>query len=660
VLGPVLVFGLLAWIAMNLPASLLVGYLGIASVIGVFWLGADTFDLSVGAGYHRTGRVVLDEMLSFFVWFAGLAPAVMLAAELAVLGGLGWIRKRSAALCAGLWLAIALALYPFMWALRPEAAHLAAVYCAGFAALAVLGWPERILSAAGGFRAALRRENREQHDRRKTTVAAPRRVICVAALIAAMAFVAWLRWPAQSRFAESLHAQGLPATLDEENTWYKAVPDAENLAVRYQDAVEFEHKLEHAWNKQADDNPALQQAIKETGAKDALGNVLVQGMAQVKRAEPIPPAVWTTTRDYAAAVADPVTAKLDEAAKSGLHESRYPVDLRRGPEMCLTYLAKLRVLAREGSVASWVAAMEGRPEDAATAILDLIPLANSLSEEPILISQLVRIAILGISVSAVETAMNRAELPEAVMARLQDGLKHALPPLEEGPFLSRSIVGEEVYGLNAQYDWGDTEAYETEYRGRAAHTRVRGADEILQGITARMGSDLVGMRKTERMLMARMYSQLRENALEAAQTGRLPKVEHFESTLEALSYHAPMAYILMPALGRSYEAEWRIRTQLDMARTALAVERFRLTNGRLPKGLAELAPAFLDLVPNDPWNDGKPLSYRVKENGEFVVYSFGRNKTDQKGEEVKDNWWTNGDVTFTVAPVEARVGTMDN
>jgi hypothetical protein len=122
---------------------------------------------------------------------------------------------------------------------------------------------------------------------------------------------------------------------------------------------------------------------------------------------------------------------------------------------------------------------------------------------------------------------------------------------------------------------------------------------------------------------------------------------------ERLVYHAPVSSRTLPGMARFFEAEWRARTQLDLARTALAVERYRLAKGRLPERLEELVPAFLERVPVDPWNGGNALSYRIKENGEFVVYSFGNNKIDQKGQEIQ-NWWSNGDMTFTVAPPELR------
>ena len=362
-----------------------------------------------------------------------------------------------------------------------------------------------------------------------------------------------------------------------------------------------------------------------------------------------------TTRDYAAAVSDPVSGKLDEAARSGLRGSRYPIDLRQGFGVLLPHLAELRTLGRELSVKAWVAAVERRPEDAATALMDLFPLANSLEGEPLLISQLVRIAIHGIAVDGLQTVMNLIELPDSVLAQLQDGFRQALPPLKDGPFLSRAMAGEESVALSYGRTIADVGSYQTIWTNHGADTKRVPTAMMLRGVLVYIGSDLLGMDRTERMVTQRLNAASREIALEAAKTGGLPYADKlYDTTLQKMSYHAPVAYILMPGLARAYEAEWRIRTQFDLACTAMAVDRYRLAKGHLPERLEELVPAYLERVPTDPWNNTKTLSYRLKENGEFVVYSFGPNKTDQKGEEVKDNWWTNGDITFTVAPPELR------
>ncbi|TSA53855.1 MAG: hypothetical protein D4R45_04950, partial [Planctomycetaceae bacterium] len=67
------------------------------------------------------------------------------------------------------------------------------------------------------------------------------------------------------------------------------------------------------------------------------------------------------------------------------------------------------------------------------------------------------------------------------------------------------------------------------------------------------------------------------------------------------------------------------------AQTSLAVERYRLAEGRLPQSLNNLVPAYIEAVPADPY-DGHPLKYRTLETG-FVVYSIGDDRSDDGGAE---------------------------
>ena len=66
--------------------------------------------------------------------------------------------------------------------------------------------------------------------------------------------------------------------------------------------------------------------------------------------------------------------------------------------------------------------------------------------------------------------------------------------------------------------------------------------------------------------------------------------------------------------------------RIECARSALAVKRLDLQQGRMPERLAELVPKFIESVPLDPF-DGKPIRFRRVGNG-FAVYSVGVNLTD--------------------------------
>lgn len=72
------------------------------------------------------------------------------------------------------------------------------------------------------------------------------------------------------------------------------------------------------------------------------------------------------------------------------------------------------------------------------------------------------------------------------------------------------------------------------------------------------------------------------------------------------------------------------QTAVDLATLACALERYRLAQGELPATLAELAPQFLAKLPNDVFT-GEPLKYRRMDDGGFLIYSVGFNKTDDGG-----------------------------
>ncbi len=87
-----------------------------------------------------------------------------------------------------------------------------------------------------------------------------------------------------------------------------------------------------------------------------------------------------------------------------------------------------------------------------------------------------------------------------------------------------------------------------------------------------------------------------------------------------------------------------------MVSTTLAVERFRHAQGRLPDGLKELTPQFLDAIPTDPF-DGASLRYRRLVRG-YVIYSVDQDGHDDGGREVPERRKTTDkntyDITFTV------------
>jgi hypothetical protein len=79
-------------------------------------------------------------------------------------------------------------------------------------------------------------------------------------------------------------------------------------------------------------------------------------------------------------------------------------------------------------------------------------------------------------------------------------------------------------------------------------------------------------------------------------------------------------------------------------RMGVAATRFRLKHGKLPGGLEDLVPEFMDSVPAGPF-DGKPLKIAVKKD-RWVIYCLGSDLVDHGGVETEN--FKRGDVTFTL------------
>jgi hypothetical protein len=91
---------------------------------------------------------------------------------------------------------------------------------------------------------------------------------------------------------------------------------------------------------------------------------------------------------------------------------------------------------------------------------------------------------------------------------------------------------------------------------------------------------------------------------------------------------------LAPATLRISQLDSRGRAHLDLARTALAIERYRLATGSIPGQLADLVPKYLEQIPIDPF-DGQPIRYRRTEPG-YLLYSVTDDGKDNGGKERDD------------------------
>jgi hypothetical protein len=112
-------------------------------------------------------------------------------------------------------------------------------------------------------------------------------------------------------------------------------------------------------------------------------------------------------------------------------------------------------------------------------------------------------------------------------------------------------------------------------------------------------------------------------------------IRHVDVVIEADTKHRNPFNIaertLLPGLGAAAKKFANGQNAVNMARTAIALERYRLAHDEYPESLDALAPQFITELPHDIIN-GQPLNYRRTADGQFVLYSVGWNETDDNGE----------------------------
>ena len=642
-LGPVLVTGLLAWMAMT----------NIAVVFGLYFAGVCGFHVMIRTlACQARGCPSNPYEMAFFTsagWYFPLDVMLLMLAVLAAFAARGLISLRAAWVTLAIWLLTACALYPFAllsgprwftpWA-NPGAL---AIGCLFLAEGLVCGWVANVSRIRGRDAWRIQRENPEQHGRCRGLQSRKSKTAIVFAAAAVAGGWVWLYGPTEPAVTSALRSRGLPASSAELNAWYVQEPTEENQALRYQAAIDADIRQHRAWLKALDAKAENAPTLERKALED---NVWLCGQVQVGRTQPIPKTVWAATEDYWNIVGRPVSELLHETARSGLSKSHWPVNLDMGFAEEFNHLSRLRQMARILAIEAWVAAVEHRPEDAVNALTDIFPIANSLADEPVILSQLVRFIIVGIAIEGMENAVNRLQVSDSLLASMQDTLANALPPPSEGALINRALVGERAVLLD----------YVGEYPLLLSGIEGPPPDGVLPLAASLLPLlRLVGADAMERIALAASFRKTLDIADESVRGRRVPADLVFHPWKEhtCLALRIPLISEIAPPYDRIVEAELRVRTQLDVTRSALAAERFRLANGRIPDRLEECVPGFLENIPSDPWNEGKPLSYRVKGNGEFVVYSFGKNRTDERGEEMK-KWWDSGDITFSVAPPEVR------
>ena len=408
----------------------------------------------------------------------------------------------------------------------------------------------------------------------------------------------------------AISAAGYPVTCAELDEWYSIPESADNASKAIIES--FSHYSK--WGE------------------EELKLVPVVGKAELPlRTEPLTEETKTLVTLY---LADNQAA-LDLLHKGAeIEHSRYPIDLSKGFEAVMPDLSNIRSAARLLQLEGVLHAENAKPELALRSITSIFGLGRSLSKEPILVSQLVRLACQSFGVSALEHVINRTEFTDEQLV----SLSRTLTSGEDHSPMTRAFAGERCAGGSIF----------KEPSARILKLTNGGSSKLVFVPLALY--KFVGLADKD----ASIYLDLMSDYIETTQLPphqRQEAADAIEAKFTAISKAHILLHAIMPALPRVTTIDIRSIAQLHTAQVALAIQRYRLATGNIPESLADLLPTYLDAVPKDPF-DGKDLRYKKLETG-FVVYSIGEDGNDDGGQE-KPRKKTSGDVPVDITFIIQR------
>jgi hypothetical protein len=317
-----------------------------------------------------------------------------------------------------------------------------------------------------------------------------------------------------------------------------------------------------------------------------------------------------------------IAGALHEAgAESG--SVRYRVDFRAGIATLLPHAQQVRGAARFLDLEASARMHHGDHAGATQSLICELRVGESLSEEPLIISQLVRIAVFSIFAERLKEYLVWGEATEGELARLQAAVAEVDIPHS----FTRAMQGERAiaYQTILTSDMQDIDSMGGQPSGMPLGSLT--ANQSLANL--RPGDSAMMLTLLTEMVEASKHEFPKAGDEAAAVDARMK--QFFADDQQRFIWDRHMlTQLLLPAITKMVQSTMERVAAQRVVLATLAVERYRLKHGKLPEKLSDLVPDLLEAVPVDP-ADGQPLRYRVLEKG-FVVYSVGPDKQDDQGD----------------------------
>jgi len=317
---------------------------------------------------------------------------------------------------------------------------------------------------------------------------------------------------------------------------------------------------------------------------------------------------------------------------------RVDLDYKLGLALMTPHLTKIRSVARWLSTAALSEIHEGRLDAAVDKIQDIALLTRFQKEEPVLISQLVRIAVGSIGMGATWAILQEPNLNDEELQQLQTTWSGAqiLPQLEDVSEYDRVVFIDAFADLRKNgtrsKTWIAFGNIDQESNERVKALAGLGVQTWRLGFS--YADEIAYLQKMQTLIEdARTFSTQKSLMALARQRSSLNKLNRSQTAYQKMGTLFTRTFT--PAMERVFTSEARFETQREMTVAAIELYRYRLQIGKYPDRLEDLVPQFASEVPRD-YMDGNPLRYRLNTDGTFLLYSVGEDGKDDGGDPTPD------------------------
>jgi hypothetical protein len=238
-----------------------------------------------------------------------------------------------------------------------------------------------------------------------------------------------------------------------------------------------------------------------------------------------------------------------------------------------------------------------------------LALAKTFKSGPLMIHRSTHDTVLRYAYRSIERAINRTPLTDEQLRRLSALVKES----ENATGFKSALTTEQCLGLH-------------EFIAPLKEVAERIGEQESRQYRTLLKSRMLGSNTGH----ALDYIDLMQNAIAALDLPNPDRLRAFEAVRQSAPRNRQGRRIVSDIL--LLEKEIGRQARARVTRAGLAVERYRLAEGQLPRSLGDLVPAYTKTIPEDPFN-GKSLRYRRRKTG-FVVYSVNADLSDNGGAKI--------------------------